>query len=38
MKLTNILEARIPEIGEPIKNFAEKVSERLTALEVANEL
>lgn len=37
MKLTNILEARIPEIGEPIKQFAEKVSSRLKNLEVANE-
>ena len=37
MKLTNILEARIPEIGEPIKQFAEKVSSRLNGLVVANE-
>lgn len=37
MKLTTILEARIPEIGEPIKQFAEKVSSRLNGLVVANE-
>ena len=37
MKLTTILEARIPEIGKPIKEFAEKVSSRLNDLKVANE-
>ncbi len=37
MKLTNILEARIPEIGEPIKQYAEKTAARLKNLEVVNE-
>ena len=37
MKLTNILEARIPEIGQPIKEYAEKVASRLQNLEVVNE-
>ncbi len=37
MKLTTILEARIPEIGDPIRNLAEKVSGTLRNLSVANE-